>query len=391
MNSRLQCRQAKWVISFFVIACIISYIYVLINGDYNGDFIKKDVAISNLSLTLIFILTVLPFIYLYYIFRHFSKINYCQNIYNLNIMRYIAWTLLLLQIMLRFSGYGTMGSESTGISGSPISILRALAYKLPAYPFAVIYIMGSKYNRGIAITIGLLCLYSIINKSLGGFFTTSMILIYKYPSITLFLKKHFIITGIILLLCPPIVGIAYDFRSQLRDGPEIAEKSGSDLLFGKVCGRISSFSNNAYIFQNLPSLYVYKKEVPDEFYIMDMLHFFGIRPEFKSTGNFVEMQVKHGKDERYSSMAGIGGVLFISLIKSPWIAILNLSVILGSVYLLFLIATKIKLRNACGVALLLSVWFMANGDSSEIAINIYSLLFAWFILKLIAHKHVVKH
>ncbi|TFU92591.1 hypothetical protein E4T81_10650, partial [Barnesiella sp. WM24] len=268
--------------------------------------------------------------------------------------------------------------------------MRALIYKLPAYPFAVVYIMGSKYNKGIAITIILLCLYSIINKSLGGFFTTSMILIYKYPSIILFLKRHIIITGIILLLSPSIIGIAYDFRAQLRDGPEMAEKSGSDLLFGKVCGRISSFSNNAYIFQNLPSLYLYKDEVPAEFYIMDMLHFFGIRPEFKSTGNFVEMHVKHGKDDRYSSMAGIGGVLFISIIKSPWIVALNLFIILASTYLIFFLAKKIKLRNACGVALLLSVWFMSNGDSSEIAINIYSLLFAWIILKLIARKHVVK-
>jgi len=385
--------QVKWIIGIFIIAGILSFIYVIINGYYNGDFIKKDVTLSCFVLSCIFILTILPFVFLYFVYKRYTRKKTSFEKYNINIIRNVAWALLILQILLRFSGYGTMGSESMVMTSSPLLILRAFAYKLPAIPFAIIYIFGSKYKRGILITIGFLILLSIINKSLGGLFMAAIILIFKYPSIITFFRFHILITCIVLFSLPTIINSAYNLRNQLRDGPGMAENNFTDLFFGKVCGRISSFSNNAYIFQCLPALYIYKDEVPNTFYVMDMFHFFGIRPsEFKSTGNFVEMQVKHGKDDRYSSMAGIGGVLFISLLKSPEILMLNLFVILVSIYLIFWIAKRMRLKNAAEVAFLLSIWFTSNGDISEITTNIYSLIFIWIIIKLLATKnYAIKH
>lgn len=384
-------RRGGFVIGIYLAATLISYLYVLYNNYYNGDFIKRDVNISLGELSAILIFTCLPILYIYYLYCRYDR-RECRSIsYNFILIRNITWAVIFLQICLRFSGYGTMGSDSTAMTLNPLSILRAVAYKIPVFPFVVIYTLGSKYKRGVYLTLFLFCIFSIIQKSLGGIFTSALLLVYKYPEIIAYFKRHWVIGLLLILLLPSIVTIGYQLRDTLRSGSGMAETTAEDLVAGKLCGRLSSFSSNAYIYQNIISIATVADEVPSAFFYYDPLHFFGIRPTFKSTGSFIETEIKHGKDENYSTMGGIGGVLVISAVKGIPVLIANLLFIIIVPWLLFILVKKMKLKNAAGVALFLSIWFSVNGDSSDIANNIYYLLFIWFVLQFCRRKSYAKN
>lgn len=378
--------QARKVVAIYIFAAIVSFIYIIYYQYYNGDFIKKDVSISTIELTVISIFTVLPILYVYWLFTRFCRNDLKYSVYSLTIIRNISWIIILLHICLRITGYGTMGSDSVSMSTNPISIIKAVLFKIPVLPWIVIYVLGSNYRKGILITIVLFCIFSICHKSLGGIFTSALLLIYRYPNITHFFKRHILLTAILILLAPSIITASYKIRDTLRSGTGMAETTSVDFIAGKLCGRLCSLSNNAYIYQNFLSILAVNNEIPPAFYYYDPLHYFGIRPEFKSTGSFVEKEIKHGKDENYSTMAGIGGVMVISAVKGPMVFCINLLFVLLAPYLLFSLVHKMRLKNASGIALFLSIWFAVNGDSSDIANNIYFLIFIWCILQFCKKK-----
>ena len=394
MIKRLNYKPGKTVVAIYLIATIVSYLYVVILGQYNGDFISRDVKISFVELSIILVVTCLPPLYIYQLYKKGLKIE-DESVpinYNLSVIRNIAWVIIILQMLIRFSGYGTMGGDATPMdSSSPLSILRAVLFKVPVLPWVIIYVLGSSYKRGVYYTILLFCLFSIVQKSMGGIFTCGILLLYKYPGILTYFKRNVLLTLIILIFVPNIILLGYRFRDALRSGPGFNETTTVDLIGGKLCGRVSSFSNNAYIYENVLTIFALSNDVPQGFYYYDALHYLGFRPEFKSTGNFVQREITHGKNENYSIMAGIGGVLLISIAKGLPVFLANLAFLLGAPYLIFLLTRKMGLRNASGVALLLCIWFTVNGDSSEIANNIYYLLFIWVILKFCKVKRHEKY
>ena len=394
MVKQLNYNNGKPIVAIYLLATIVSYLYVVILGQYNGDFISRDVKISYLELTIILVVTCLPPLYIYYLYK--KNLKYEEKsvpiIYNLGLIRNIAWIVILLQMLIRISGYGTMGADATPLdTSSPLSVIREIIFKVPVLPWVIIYVLGTSYKRGVYYTIFLFCIFSIVQKSMGGIFTCGLLLLYKYPGILSYFKRHILISGLIIFFIPNIILFGYRFRDALRSGPGFNETTTVDLIGGKLCGRVSSFSNNAYIYENIITLFTLSDEIPQGFYYYDTLHYLGFRPEFKSTGNFVQREITHGKNENYSIMAGIGGVLLISAAKGLTVFIANLALILGAPCIIFSMTRKMGLRNASGIALLLCIWFTVNGDSSEIANNIYYLLFIGVILNFCKIKRHEKY
>ena len=226
-------------------------------------------------------------------------------------------------------------------------------------------------------------IHTILAHSLGGFFILLLILLFRQgKKVKSFVKRNFLFVLAILYLVPIVVSSAYNVRAQLRGQGGMSETSNMDIMVGKLCGRISSFSNSAYILQN-SSQNVYDLElIPDFFYFYDTLHYWGYRPEFKSTGFYVEEQIKHSKLENSSTMPGVIGVLIMSYVKSPYIFLFNLFLMTFLLIIIFNLTKRIGFPNAYGIAYILTIEFATSGDISALSNTIYTLLIIWFTLSI---------
>ena len=130
--------------------------------------------------------------------------------------------------------------------------------------------MYHKSKKNLAVTVLLFSIHTILAHSLGVFFILLLILLFRQgKKVKSFVKRNFLFVLAILYLVPIVVSSAYNVRAQLRGQGGMSETSNMDIMVGKLCGRISSFSNSAYILQN-SSQNVYDLElIPDFFYFYD--------------------------------------------------------------------------------------------------------------------------
>ncbi|OUP07945.1 hypothetical protein B5F34_10265 [Mediterranea sp. An20] len=380
---RLDTYGAKLVLFVYLLAIGLSYFYTIVYKVYNGDFISKDVLFSNHILLLIAILTALPYLFVYKLYKRYRKkeLQDCLPMeFNIMLLRNITWGLLLLSIILLLTGYGQMGT-STGIDGSILSYFRAAVSKLLVRPWVIAFLLLSQKRKNIIITTILFLIQSLLAHSLGGCFQLFLILLLRLgDNFINIVKRYFVFILIILLTFPAIISFAYDFRAQLREN-EMSEETKTDIIFGKLCGRISSFSNSAYILQNSLQVAYDSKDIPFFFYFYDTLRFWGYRHEFGSIGSYVETAIKHSKMEYNQTMPGVLGIFAISFIKSPYTFIFNLLYTVFLMLMIFKLVRKI-FPNASNIAFLLIIGFCTSGDISELSNSIYTLIIMWFILSL---------
>lgn len=131
------------------------------------------------------------------------------------------------------------------------SYIRSAFFKLMVRPWVIAYLLISNSRKNLAVTVLLFSIHTILAHSLGGFFILLLILLFRQgKKVKSFVKRNFLFVLAILYLVPIVVSSAYNVRAQLRGQGGMSETSNMDIMVGKLCGRISSFSNSAYILQN---------------------------------------------------------------------------------------------------------------------------------------------
>lgn len=126
---------------------------------------------------------------------------------------------------------------------------------------------------------------------------------------------------------PMTISSLYDLRGRLR-GDMQAELDLSELLLGRFIGRLSSFSNVAFIEQNSQSFAWASKMLEPFFYVKQALVSLlgsGIAPTI--TPERLLIAGTHSYEGYSTFMAGIPGNLLMSWYVSPAVALLNLTVI----------------------------------------------------------------
>ena len=346
-------------------------------------------------LVLVLLITLLPYWYIYHQYKRSvvkdSMYYEFHPYYNLNVIRNVALVMVIGWTILCFSGYGVMGTSSVRATSSPIALVRALFFKLAISPWALVYILSAKSRKNVLIFVIFVLLSSVSRHSLGGIYYLALWLLYKYyDSVLVYCKRHYMQIILLLISAPLIISTLYNARSYMRTGVGISESSSNDIILGKLCGRISSFSNNAQILEYYPVLLANADNIPPLFYMYDPLHFFGYRPEFESTGRYVNEEVRNGRNENYSIMPGVGGVIVMSMVKSPIIVVINILYMLIAIKIIFWLTRIMRIQNHAGVALFCTIGFATSGDSSELSNYIYGLIFIWIILNLIGRKKYAK-
>jgi len=390
--------NAKWILITFIIFNIISYLYVLITGKYNGDFLNVKTRLSDTSLFYNLLLTIIPFLVLYAIYKHYKqfdnkyKVTIQANYFGLFLFLVIVFQIVVTQLY----GVGKLGQEFYKAPDFIKLIIQILNRFNVVFGISIYSVVVGKKNKFQYLLWLLVISLSILRTSLSIFVIICfiIILINQY-SIFKFIQKHLVLISILVVLAPVLVGILYNVRNQLRqnkDKIEINIKEGkkntySEVIFGKLVGRLSSFSNSAIIQEREGRIkeltyYFPPFQYPEE-------AFSAVYGKFLNQNNIAYKNLlleSFGIHIRtYTSMNGTQGVLLISHYQSNTIFAINLFTILLIIILSFEFISLFHYEKIKDVVFLFFCFTVFSGGAAEymemlMIIMLYTVLFLFLNL-----------
>lgn len=361
--------NVKFVYFIFLISIVISYLYSIITGKLNGDFLGYEFNLSFLILTLICLISFLPFYFLHRFHNKIvSKSEFKKNrVIDFNLFYYFLLVLLSLNILFTLLfGLGIMTKDAYNAPAQIkwfIQILNRISYIYGT----LLYLISSKKNdfKQIQLII-LLLILAYLRAGMGVIFYIIMIYSVKYKSeIIISLKKYKSIVLIMLFFIPTSISFLYEIRNSLRD--EITHEV-SNPITGMLFGRLSSFSNTAIIIDNPAYFLVTSKQFNIDFYQKQGLggvigqDFMPVkRPE-----NIMYELFNQNENQNISYMTGVPGILILSFFVSPIMFVINLLTIIFLVRITYFFFKKINLENSTSLAFILLSYVLMSGVSNEL-------------------------
>jgi hypothetical protein len=361
--------NVKFVYFIFLISIVISYLYSIITGKLNGDFLGYEFNLSFLILTLICLISFLPFYFLHRFHNKIvSKTEFKKNrVIDFNLFYYFLLVLLSLNILFTLLfGLGIMTKDAYNAPAQIkwfIQILNRISYIYGT----LLYLISCKKNdfKQIQLII-LLLILAYLRAGMGVIFYIIMIYSVKYKSeIIISLKKYKSIVLIMLFFIPTSISFLYELRNSLRD--EITHEV-SNPITGMLFGRLSSFSNTAIIIDNPAYFLVTSKQFNIDFYQKQGLggvigqDFMPVkRPE-----NIMYELFNQNENQNISYMTGVPGILILSFFVSPIMFVINLLTIIFLVRITYFFFKKINLENSTSLAFILLSYVLMSGVSNEL-------------------------
>lgn len=374
------------IFSLYIFALIVSFLYVFITGEYNGDFSSYETYTNKLVLVFVFLLSFIPYWFIWQRYKqHKKKQRIFTSSINIELLKKVTLSLLLFRILLLIIGVGALGQTTT------LGWLKTISTILNPSLIACIYIVSSTKKRNVCIVATLILLESVLRHSLGGVFILLLMFLLKYfQEIIRYCKKHFIVALIILFFIPNFVAIGYNFRTYLRHGSNLelkTDKSATSLLCGALAGRLSSYSNTVFIVENLPYFYAHMLLVPSAFYQSLILNQFGIQiASWENISTLEQFMFEVSRDgvraegDTTTFMVGTVGMLMLSFMKSPWVFILNIFTIILIVEIWFKLTEFLKIDFSPELALLFLLFPIVSGVATELFFPIFQIIILYFFL-----------
>jgi hypothetical protein len=368
MNST-KSSDVKFVYYIFLFAVIISFLYSVITGQLNGDYLGYEFNLSFLILSIICLISILPFYFLYRFHNKIvSKTEFKKNrVIDFNLFYYFLLVLLSLNILFTLLfGLGIMTKDAYNAPAQIkwfIQILNRISYIYGT----LLYLISCKKNDFKQIQLILLLLIlAYLRAGMGVIFYIIMIYSVKYKSeIIISLKKYKSIVLIMLFFIPTSISFLYEIRNSLRD--EITHEV-SNPITGMLFGRLSSFSNTAIIIDNPAYFLVTSKQFNIDFYQKQGLggvigqDFMPVkRPE-----NIMYELFNQNENQNISYMTGVPGILILSFFVSPIMFVINLLTIIFLVRITYFFFKKINLENSTSLAFILLSYVLMSGVSNEL-------------------------
>jgi small-conductance mechanosensitive channel len=197
-------------------------------------------------------------------------------------------------------------------------------------------------------------------------------------------KKYKIVVLACFFAFPLIFSQLYELRNKLRNQAD--SEVSSDLIFGVLAGRLSSFSDAALILQEAP-YFVLSSQQLDPFYfqkqalggVLSMNFMPEVRPETMLFKFYNEKS-----DDNVTYMAGTQGNLYISLFHSIPTFIFNFITIVLYVFITFYLFRLLRFNFSTELAFLLLLYVIMSGVSNEFAFLVFSV-FVYLVLFLLVN------
>jgi hypothetical protein len=375
-------KEAFSIVRIFVISIFACYLYSIFTKKYSGDYLFQEVTLNNLFLTIILFLNLIPYFILWFVYKKFKKSQPILQI-KISFELMLALTILLFIytfIVINIYGVGKMEADVYE-SPSYIKPFIQIMNRINFVYVVLFFILLSKSFIYDVLGIVMILVISYLTAGMGSILYIIFIVLIKYYSYLLFFyKKNKALIILIILLSPFAVSQLYNLRDQLRNS-ETKETTTTDLIFGKLAGRLSSFSNSAVIIQE-PLYFVIATSSLDNFYYQKQAwralvggDYREQKPEYLMKGVFND---GINGDINSAFMTSTPGNLILAFFKSPLNCVLNILNIFSFIYLIFKLGSFLKTKYSLEFSLVLVIYPITSGVSSEYVIIITTLIFLFF-------------
>ena len=372
-------KAIRFIFFINIFYVIISYIYALATQEYNGDFLNVPVRLNITILSIIFVFCLIPYWIQWRIYKYFkNKKNTLKKVYiNTKLIEPFVFLLLLAHIFV-IVGFGVnrVGAppyQAPDFIKLFIQILLRFDVVLWG-SFLILLLPKNKLKTSLLVAF-LMTLIGILKGSFGIINTIALLFIIKYYSIIIaFIKKKIPLVIIAAFIFPTLVEFAYTQRNLIRNIQYEEEKlEPGRLITGKLVGRLSSFSNAAFLIDNAPKYILMAQGFDNYFYQKGML--ISIDAATYGKGNYSpEKYLKPNTPDGISFMLGTTGILIFSLYKSSYTLIINIISIIIISLLIFEILRRVKFDYNIELSYILLLYPTLSGVSSEYSFILLTLI-----------------
>jgi hypothetical protein len=319
-------RAFVWLFGGFAVA---SYGYCLVTGTYNGDFFGSEVTLSVAALTVVLGLALLPFAAAWRLFRAVRtgppglEVQIPTVPFAIVVAALFAWNIYVT------AAYG-VAVMMQDVYTAPAAIRPFIQVTNRFNPMLIgmLFILATprKARYDAPVAVAMLAL-SVLRASLGALLFLGIVLGYKYFERAVRTRRRLVTAAAIFLVGIPVTaGLLYGLRGSLREEVE-QEVALADLVFAQLIGRLSSFSDTAYILQEPGEFAGAVAEMEATFYqrqILGSLVHSSFLPT--TTPERILVAVRTGVElETVNHMPGVPGSLALSWMRSRFVFVLNLA------------------------------------------------------------------
>lgn len=366
----------KHIFLLFILAPVISYLYAIFKGKLNGDFLGVEVLIPNWLLLINLIFSLIPLTFVWKLFEFYKKkqIKKSHNIPIVFLGTFLTILIIWNIYITIYFGVGVMAAppyEAPNNIKIVIQILNRFNYMYGVFLYIMVV---PKKNKFQFILVILLMIASYLRAGLGVILYLTMIYYLKYfEEIKLFIKRYLLIVFGFLMLMPFLISNLYNIRSTLRKQSD--QEISEDIILGVLIGRLSSFSDSAFILQEAPYFILSSQDLDNLYFQKQALGgviSVNLMPEIRPEKMLFKFY-NENSNESISYMAGTQGNLYISLFKSINVFLLNLVNIIIYMVLTFKVFRMLKFNFSNELALILLLYVTMSGVSNEYAFLIFSI------------------
>lgn len=373
MNRKPQPSVRDYLLPIYLVLLVAtcgSFIYCVLLGQFNGDYFGQPVYSSTGRLLAILGICLLPYFVtwkLAEVIDHFPP----RRVFEVHPVALMVFMLVGSAAHIAVTvlyGVGVMDREV--YSAPPIiSLFIQVLNRLDPFYLGAFFILATpKRSWTDVLAIALMVTIGFLRAGIGVFNYIFIALFAKYSMELMSLARRqpwLVLPGAAAL--PIIVTNLYEFRNRLR-GDIQYEFTLAEMLFGRFMGRLSSFSNVAYIEQHSQSFAWASQSLEPLFYVKQGLVTLlgsGVAPAMTPERLLIAGNLSY---EGYSSfMAGIPGNLFMAWHVSPGVAVLNLVVILGTVAAILWLSRYLGSGASRAFGLGMLLYPLTSGVANEFA------------------------
>ncbi|WHF53055.1 oligosaccharide repeat unit polymerase [Chryseobacterium gotjawalense] len=368
-------QKGKSLVYIFIFSAIISFFYAIFTQTYNGDFLGIEVKITTVELIFNLFTSIIPFIFLYFIYLRFSRTNRFRKKIQVPMNFFFKFLVIIMGwniIVTLLYGVGIMGADAyTAPQGIKlvIQIMNRFNYLYGAFVFIL---CTKKSDKRDLIILLLLLILAYFRAGLGSFMYIGMIMFIKYNFEVRKLYSRNKIKFLVCIICfPLIVSTLYAVRNSLRN----QEEDYSNPVTGKFFGRMSSFSDSAMILQESAYFSDSVKNLDFFYFQKQALGVFSVELIPKVRPEIMVFKLYYGDlEDNVAYMAGTQGNLYISYLKSPILLVINILSFYVYIIIIFRLFQVLKFEYNMELALILSLYVVMSGVSNEFAFIILSIL-----------------
>jgi hypothetical protein len=244
---------------------LVNYITVLTTGFYTGDFLWGRPKLSGIELFLNFLYTVLPLvsafvlykIYVYKVYKYLSQQGSVPlPMGALGIYLFAAY-LFSIFVSVRYS-VGLFGGDGTYNTPAWLRPFIVFTNRLsPSLGMYIYCLSAPEKNKLKYLFMAFMVILGIARASLSPLFQVLMVyILMKYDgNLFRYIKKRIPLLALLLVLVSFFGYDIYNFRERLRSGSTdgytaTVAASPIRLIFGRIFGRLSSYSASALLLEN---------------------------------------------------------------------------------------------------------------------------------------------